>query len=144
MKKAGRVTPKVERRRNQVVDKLFELDNDFIKHIRWSLTATRPCPHCDIQQVKDTNGNIVHKTLVPRKAKNTEGNCKFCNSQGYIPDEQQRNWAANQLGLRIAPAPKTVETSKEEIKDLDEFEQSLENKSKEQLEKIANELGVNL
>ena len=116
--------------RNKLYEELFQAKEKFVKHLLWSMEATIVCPAC----FKDKDGNIV-----PGKARDEQGRCKLCHNDGFAPDKQQRNWATDRLGDRLAPALKGIEVGDDE--------ESIEQKVAEEAKELSDddldkELGI--
>lgn len=117
----------IEKLQEKTIEKFFELSPKMMEHIRRSMEAVMICSHCSEKEG-------FHQ---PGKAKDEEGKCGFCHGTYLVPDLEQRNWAFNQAGLRVAPAPKALETQASENATKDEVERQVEKLPKDVLETLA-------
>jgi hypothetical protein len=138
-KSSKRSLTKVDKARNNELDKFFELSEKARKHIQWSLQSVKLCVTCTIIYDENTKEAVGIK---PGKAKDEEGKCKFCHNTGYVPDENQRNWAAKEILSRTSPVPKAVELETSEKQEGEEFEKDFNKLSKEEIDKKLEALGV--
>src|SRR4026209_888169 len=99
----------IDKKRKDAIEKFFGLTEKVLKHIEWSIGATRVCNNCSTKEL--ASGEEKH---VPGKAKDAKGKCAFCHGLNVVPDVQQRNWATGEIADRIAPKPKAVEMSVEQ------------------------------
>lgn len=121
-------TVQIDKKRRDALDKFFGLSVKAMKHIEWSLDSTMICTACTV-------GN--ERQIIPGKARTAEGKCAFCNSTGYVPDKQQRNWASGEIADRIAPKPKPMEMTIENNVSINELEKEMKSKTVEELKALA-------
>lgn len=137
-KKRGRPS-KEDVNRKDVLAKLEPLTPKWIAHVQAGLEATRPCDFCSYIWSKD---EVPVKMLHPNTKQDADGKCIKCHGTLLVADINQRNWAAEQLGDRIAPKPKAQEIKLKDDADTTEFEKGLEGVDDNVLAKLAKELNV--
>lgn len=125
----------VDKKRKDVLDKFFGLTSKALKHIEWSLESTVICTACSVG---------MEGKHVAGKAKNAEGNCKFCEARGHVPDKQQRNWAVGEIADRIAPKPRPTEMTIETVSGVEDFEKELKGKSLSDLKRFVGVDGLEI
>jgi hypothetical protein len=121
--------------RKELFKKLEPLSDKWISHLSESLLAVVPCSYCS---VKKENGVIT----ISAPKYDDANQCLKCHGRMVLPDQDQRNWAADEIGNRLAPAPKTIEEPEDDGKVFNEFAQSLEGKTDEEIRKIAESIGL--
>lgn len=125
--------------RKDLFKKLEPLSDRWIAHLSESLLAVVPCSYCTIKnEVKDDT------TIVTISAPKYDdaGQCLKCHGRKVLPDQAQRNWAADEIGNRLAPAPKTIEEPEDDVKQLSDFAKSLEGKSDAEIEELRKTIGL--
>lgn len=137
-KKRGRPS-KEDQKRKDVLSKLEPLTPKWIAHVESGLNATRPCDFCSYIWSKDVE---PIKMLNPNVKQDAEGKCIKCHGSLLVADIAQRNWAAEQLGDRIAPKPKAQEIKLKDETDLTEFEKELDGADSKLIDKLAKELNI--
>jgi hypothetical protein len=130
---------KLAQLRNKLYEELFDAKEKFVKHLLWSMDATIVCPACFVETVKNEDGKVIEKRIVPGKAKDSQGKCKLCHNDGFVPDKPQRNWASDQLGHRLAPNLKGIEVGDGEEEETQQIETEAKKISDADLDK---ELGI--
>lgn len=121
---------KQEKLRQDNLAKLEPLSPKWIAHISEALEAVRPCDYCD---------------ALGNSAKRDEaGLCIKCHGRKVIPDNSQRNWAADEVGSRIAPKPKPTEIVFDDKRDTEEAEETVKQASNEDLDAMLKKLGLNV
>lgn len=116
----------IDKKRKDAIEKFFGLTEKVLKHIEWSIVATKVCTNCSV------TGEGVH---VPGKAKDVDGKCAFCHGLNVVPDVQQRNWATGEIADRIAPKPKAVEMTMEQKSSVEELEEEMKKLPPEELKR---------
>ncbi len=119
---------KQEKSRQDNLAKLEPLSPKWIAHISQALEAVRPCDYCD------SLGNSAKR--------NFEDKCLKCGGTKVIPDNSQRNWAAEEVGSRIAPKPKPSEVVIDDKRAFEELADTAKDISNEDLNKLAAQLGI--
>lgn len=117
----------IDKKRKDAIEKFFGLTEKVLKHIEWSITATKVCVNCS---VNPTTGEII-----PGKAKDAEGKCAFCHGSSLVPDTVQRNWATGEIADRIAPKPKAVEMTVDQTSHVAELEDEMKRLSPDELKR---------
>lgn len=123
----------VDTLRKNALAKFFGLTDKVMKHVEWSIEATKPCSACTY---------IEGQGYKAGKAKTEDGRCALCLNTGLVPDVQQRNWATGEIAPRIAPAPKAVEMSVDTTNDRAELEAEISQLGQEVLDLQLKNLGV--
>jgi hypothetical protein len=119
---------KQEKLRQDNLAKLEPLSPRWIAHISEALGAVRPCDYCNIDGAA---------------AKLDENNrCLKCHGTKYIADNSQRNWAAEEVGSRIAPKPKPSEIVLDDKRDFEELAEKAKDISNDDLNTLAKHLGI--
>lgn len=134
-KKRGRPS-KEDQKRQDVLIRLQPLTDKWIKFIQSSQEAQRPCDYCAYMLVNNV------KTLVPTVKQDADGNCIKCHGKLLVPDVPRQEWAAEQLGDRLAPKPKAQEIKIKDDADTTEFERELEGADSKIIDKLAKELAI--
>lgn len=121
---------KQEKLRQDNLAKLEPLSPKWIAHISQALEAVRPCDYCD------TLGNSAKRDV--------EDKCLKCHGTKVIPDNAQRNWAAEEVGSRIAPKPKPTEIVLDDKRDTEEAEEAVQQASNEDLDTMLKKFGLTI
>jgi len=129
VKKEKAIVTNIDKERQRVLKRFFELDEKALLHIKDSLISTRICSYCTIK-------GVATKT-------DKNGKCLECHGTNLIPDVQRRNWATDEVVSRIAPKPKAVEMAVDDKRDLLDLSDDLKNKTDKQLKDLADNLGIN-
>lgn len=116
-----------------MLDKMYDLSDNYFKHLVASQDALKPCVSCEM----DKDGH--HK---PGRAKNEAGRCRFCDGKYVVPDLVQRNWANTMIADRIVPPPKSVELQVDDKREYSELEQKASSLSNEELDKQLKAIGA--
>ena len=111
-----KVESHIDTKRKNAIEKFFGLTDKVLKHIEWSITATKVCVNCT--QMNDG-------TMRPGKAVDSDGKCGFCHGSNVVPDTVQRNWATGEIADRIAPKPKAVEMTVDQKSNVEELEEEM-------------------
>lgn len=122
----------IDGKRKSAIEKFFGLTDKVLKHIEWSLDATRPCTACV----------FVENVFKPGKAKSEDGKCAMCFNTGVVPDTNQRNWATGEIADRVAPKPKAVELSADKSDERNEIERELQGLDNASLDAQLTAMGV--
>lgn len=125
--------------RKELFNKLEPLSDKWIQHLSESLLAVVPCSYCSVK-IDIQEGSKIITTSAPKY--DEQGMCLKCHGRMVLPDQDQRNWAADEIGTRLAPAPKTIEEPEDDGKLFNEFAQSLEGKTDEEIKAIADSIGL--
>jgi len=128
--KEKKVLTNIDKERQRVLRRFFDLDEKALVHIKDSLIATRICSYC--------NGEGVATKL------DSNRKCLECHGTMQIPDITRRNWATDEVVSRIAPKPKAVEMAVDDKRELLDLTEDLQGKTDKQLKDLANDLGINL
>lgn len=134
-KKRGRPS-KEDLKRKGILEKLEPLSDKWVTFINRSMEATRPCDYCAYMV---QNGQ---KVLVPTVKQDEKGNCIKCHGSLLVEDVPRREWAAEQLGDRLAPKPKAQEIKIKDDLDVTEFEKDLEKVDSKVIDKLAKDLAI--
>ena len=121
----------IDKLREDVIEKLFDIKEHYINHIAASIQATKPCLQCSIDQ----QGKVV------AGKKDVNGHCLACHGTMIVPDTTQRNWAAEQAQPILAPAPKQIEVSNESQSNLADVQEAVKGLSDKDLTDKIKELG---
>lgn len=121
--------------RKELFARLEPLSTQWVQHLSESLLAVVPCSYCTI---KVDNGVIT----ISAPKYDDGGQCLKCHGRKTVPDQDQRNWAADEIGNRLAPAPKTIEEPEDDGQAFTEFAKSLEGKTDDEVAKIAESIGL--
>jgi hypothetical protein len=134
MPKADLTKPavQIDKRRNAALEKFFGLTDKVLKHISWSIEASKPCTAC----------TFINGSYTPGKAKTADGMCAMCLNTGLVPDVSQRNWASGEIADRIAPKPKAVEMTVDKAEERKELEKEVGDLKDEVLDLQLQQLGV--
>lgn len=124
--KKGKSSSDVKKEEN--LKKWEKLYPKSLEHVEESLKASIPCFYCD----KD--GNSVKR--------DKDNKCLVCHGAGEVPDTKRRDWAAEEVNSRVAPKPKPMEITIDEKSDFEEFEKEVSEMPKDQLDKLAKDLGI--
>ena len=117
----------IDKKRKNAIEKFFGLTEKVLKHIEWSIVATKVCTNCSVDL--KTNAHL------PGKAVDAEGKCAFCHGLNVVPDVQQRNWATGEIADRIAPKPKSVEMTVDQKSNVEELEEEMKKLPPEELQR---------
>lgn len=119
---------KQEKLRQDNLARLEPLSPKWIAHISQALEAVRPCDYCD------SLGNSVKH--------DEAGLCLKCHGSKTIPDNTQRNWAAEEVGSRIAPKPKPTELVVDTKSDFEELADKVKDLTDADVNALAAKLGI--
>jgi len=114
--------------RHEAIEKLRPLTPKWIKHIETSLESVVPCEYC-------TKEGLAAKVDV-------NGKCLKCHGEQLVPDKSQRNWAAEEVGARLAPKPKAQEIQLDDKREFDELAEKLKNIDDTSMDQLASSLGI--
>jgi len=128
--KDKKILSDVDKERQRVLRRFFDLDEKALRHIKDSLVATRICSYC--------NAAGAAAKLDENKK------CLECHGSMKIPDVQRRNWATDEVVARIAPKPKAVEMQIDDKSHLEDLAGDLKDKTNKEIEDLAKGLGLNL
>jgi hypothetical protein len=127
----------IDTKRKNAIEKFFGLTEKVLRHIEWSIEATKVCVACS--STVDKEGHITH---VPGKALDKDGKCAMCHGTNLVPDVQQRNWATVEIADRIAPKPKAVEMTVDKADERKDLEEEIKKLKDHDLDRQLIALGV--
>ncbi len=133
-KNKGRLSKEVLRQREETLKEFFDLKPKALDHIKKSLEAEKECLQCA----------FAKGTSLPGKAKDAQGQCKFCHGLGAVPDNHQRNWATGEVADRIAPKPKAIEVEIDDTSDAGDLEKANRDLSTEEIDRRLKALGQSI
>lgn len=138
-KEKKRVDSRSAEVRKDLFKKLEPLSEKWVAHLSESLLAVVPCSYC-VVRVEEKDGKTIINTSAPKY--DDAGQCLKCHGRKVVPDQDQRNWAADEIGNRLAPAPKTIEEPEEDTQALTDFAKSLEGKSDDEIKRMMEQIGL--
>lgn len=109
----------IDKKRIKILERFFRMEEKVLKHIEESMEAVIPCI-----------------------CKGLNDKCPSCLGTGKKPDLDQRNWAAEQAGDRIAPKPKAIEIGPDKTAERNELEKQVKELPDSDLDSQLKALGV--
>jgi hypothetical protein len=109
----------VKEEREKIMEILFGFSSKWISEIQDAFMSSVPCGYCD----KDGHAS----------KQDENGKCLKCHGLKVVSNERRREWAADQIGERIAPRPKPVEMTIEEDSSMEELQKRYQKETKEAL-----------